>query len=295
MDRVEEAVHHGEVTFCDESLYSRPLKLSKVMNMLLHLLLGAVLIAGGTADFEEQSQSYRQEPRGFVESLTEMFGNLGNFQSAINGGLEQVSGGLSEASRFASLVGGDLAEGLGPARGWAGGQLRQSSGLIEGLMRMLGVDSDKLGVMALNALIYLAEWITNSVLGESNTVESRSGAALLDWLMDENVGHLSAIVQRAQQPSLPKTMIESLIDRTGNDTACVQLLICKMSPVVWGAQSAVKQSFAARSVDGSLFESFYQFLPSMTDFERYSESCEGQFPACPLINVSDEDDFGSAM
>ena len=133
------------------------------------------------------------------------------------------------------------------------------------------------------------------MLGETNTVESRSGAALLDWLMDDNIGQLASVVQRAQQPSLPKTMIESLIDRTGNDTACVQLLICKMSPVVWGAQSAVKQSFAARSLDGSLFESFYRFLPSMADFERYSESCEGQFPACPLIDVAEEGEQGGAM
>ena len=125
------------------------------------------------------------------------------------------------------------------------------------------------------------------MLGETNTVESRSGAALLDWLMEDNISQFSAIVQQAQQPSLPKTMIESLIDRTGNQTACVQLLICKMSPVVWGAQSAVKQSFTSRSLGGSLFDSFYEFLPSMRDFERYSDSCESQFPACPLIDVEE--------
>ena len=137
--------------------------------------------------------------------------------------------------------------------------------------------------------------ITRSMLGESNTVESRSGAALLDWLMDDNISQLSTIVQHAQQPSLPKTMIESLIDRTGNETACVQLLICKLSPVVWGAQSAVKQSFASRSLDDSLFDSFYAFLPSMGDFERYSKSCESQFPACPLIDVMEGVPQGGRM
>jgi len=182
-------------------------------------------------------------------------------------------------------VGEDLGESFSSSQS----ELRQREGLLEGVMRMLGVDSDKLGVMALNALIYLAEWVTSSLLGEKNSVDSRSGAAVLDWLMDDNISQLSQVVHGAQQTSQHNRMIESIIERTGNDTACVQLLICKMSPVVWGAQNAVKQSFSARSLDGSVLDSFYEFLPSMGDFVRFSESCESQFPACPLIDVVEGD------
>ena len=68
-----------------------------------------------------------------------------------------------------SIIGGDLLEGLGSRRAesaGSGGQLRQGHGLLDGLMRMLGMDSDKLGVMALNALIYLAEWVSGRGEGE---------------------------------------------------------------------------------------------------------------------------------
>ncbi|XP_037071945.1 uncharacterized protein LOC119093149 [Pollicipes pollicipes] len=249
-------------------------------------LVLALLVVAGVA--QDEGRQLNLDPLGLGDSLKE---GLGHIHKTMSAGMEQLRSGLSEASRVASIVGEDMSESFSQAEGeraGAGGQLRQRESLLDGVMRMLGVDSDKLGVMALNALIYLAEWITGSLLGEKNSVDSRSGAAVLDWLMDDNVAQFSEIVQRAQQPSLPKSMIESLIDRTGNDTACVQLLICKMSPVVWGAQNAVKQSFTSRSLDGSMFDSFYEFLPSMNDFVRFSESCESQFPACPLIDVLEE-------
>lgn len=58
-----------------------------------------------------------------------------------------------------------------------------------------------------------------------------------------------AMLQEAQDPGLPRAIIEKLVKATGNETACVQLLVCKLSPVVWGLQRSVKDTKQARSLD----------------------------------------------
>ncbi|KAK8728588.1 hypothetical protein OTU49_009033, partial [Cherax quadricarinatus] len=99
------------------------------------------------------------------------------------------------------------------------------------------------------------------------------------------------ILKEAQDPRLPRVIIEKLASATGDDTACLQLLVCKMSPVVWGLQRSLKQTLQARTIDhdapySGIFQTVYSSLPALDNFIEFSESCEQQFPACPLLSLS---------
>lgn len=49
------------------------------------------------------------------------------------------------------------------------------------------------------------------------------------------------LLSQAKSHSLPEKLIDTLSAKTGNSTSCVQLLICKMTPVIWGLQDTVKE------------------------------------------------------
>ena len=59
---------------------------------------------------------------------------------------------------------------------------------------------------------------------------------------------MEAMLKEAQDPGIPSAIIKKLKGATGDETACVQLLMCKLSPVVWGLQRSVAVS-QARSKD----------------------------------------------
>ncbi|CAL4125541.1 unnamed protein product [Meganyctiphanes norvegica] len=237
-----------------------------------------------------------------------------------------VAAGMEEAGKVATIVGSDLADGfkalvtnglennnlndydsdiVGP---YAEDAFRRREGMVDGLLRMIGFDGNQIGLMALNVLIFLAEMITSSLIGEDNNIpETRSGKeqsflqsllmsndppSLLDSLLADNHLKMEAMMTEAQNPELPKHIVERLAQSTGDRTACVQLLVCKMSPVVWGMQRSVNQYMnPAKSdpdvQDKGILQSMYDSLPQLDDFVKFSETCEQQFPACPLLNLQD--------
>ena len=93
-------------------------------------------------------------------------------------------------------------------------------------------------------------------------------------------------ISKAQDETLPQHIIDNLTVKTGNETACVQLLVCKMTPLIWGVQKTVKNQevVSARGFTNTLDMS----LPPINEFNAFGDACEGQFPACPLVLLNFE-------
>ncbi|KAK4300492.1 hypothetical protein Pmani_027317 [Petrolisthes manimaculis] len=247
-----------------------------------------------------------------------------SIDSVLKTHVDKVQAGLEEAGKVASIVGEDLVDSMSTLvnnhlqvlyssqaqqQGGVGEDevmrrenngagmttTRREGGVLDTIFRMFGIDTSQVGLMALNVLIFLAELITSSLIGENlnDIPESRSGeTSVLSWFLNGNPGKVAAMLREAQDPGLPRAIIEKLVKATGDETACVQLLVCKLSPVVWGLQRSVKDTTQARSLNPEgpqpgLMQMLYDALPPLNDFVAFSESCEVQFPSCPLLHLAE--------
>lgn len=103
------------------------------------------------------------------------------------------------------------------------------------------------------------------------------------------------ILRDAKSHSLPENIIKTLEAQTGNSTACVQLLICKMSPMIWGVQKTVQKQLqnkthnettgTGRSSE-SMLDTFLGTLPQKSAFINFGDHCEKRFPFCKLLKFS---------
>ncbi|XP_076029057.1 uncharacterized protein LOC143017900 [Oratosquilla oratoria] len=214
--------------------------------------------------------------------------------------MSQVQAGVEEAGKVAQIVGEDLVDSVSAIvnkHEENPNEILLREGVFDSVLRIFGVNPNQIGLMALNILIFLAELITSTLISDDvNAIpESRSGeengAWIMEWIFNGNSPKLNNFLHQAQDPALPRKVIERLVSSTGNETACLQLLVCKISPVVWGVQRSVKdaqeQKEEGRAFQdaGGVFQMMYNSLPQLGDFVKFSESCETQFPACPLLDV----------
>ena len=121
--------------------------------------------------------------------------------------------------------------------------------MVAGVMRMMGFDERKLGIMALNMIMYVGELFANTLLGLEDDIENeipqyRSFAPnggifpILKVAIERSSERASKIKESLLDAELTSKMISTLKEKTGNTTSCVQLLLCKMTPVVRSVQEA---------------------------------------------------------
>ncbi|CAG7731192.1 unnamed protein product [Allacma fusca] len=172
-------------------------------------------------------------------------------------------------------------------------------GMLGGILRFMSVDSSRLGIIALNVLIFVAEMITSSLLGKGNDIpDSRViKDSLLEWITKGNNKLVDGLLKDATKETLPDSLIESLQEKTGNSTSCVQLLLCKLSPVIWGIQKTVDKKVHGDSKGkesprgagagmANLMDSVLSNVPSRDTFVNYGDKCEKRFPNCRLLKFS---------
>ncbi|KAK7082745.1 hypothetical protein SK128_015014 [Halocaridina rubra] len=225
-------------------------------------------VAGIGKSLDEGAQHVGKMLEHGVKSLDEgaqhVSKMLGPIDSALKDHMKQMQDGALEAGKVAKIVGEDVVDSMSTlvsnhlkapmnVEGLASeDQVMTREGIVDGVLRMVGIDPSQIGLMALNILIFLAEMITSSLIGDNlNEIpETRSrGSHMFSWLFNNDRTKVENMLREAQDPSLPKHMIEKLVSKTGDSTACVQLLICKMSPVIWGIQGKVKEYAQERSGD----------------------------------------------
>lgn len=90
-----------------------------------------------------------------------------------------------------------------------------------------------------------------------------------------NSSYVSDLMTYITDRELPDEVIRYIRERNlDEDTGCLQQLICKSSPFVWGMQKALtgKQS-RGRNV-------FFAYFPDLKEVEEYADKCERKYPYC---------------
>ncbi|KAF4532300.1 hypothetical protein B566_EDAN010801 [Ephemera danica] len=175
--------------------------------------------------------------------------------------------GSEMADRVASLVTNGLGETTkkqqqGKPKPQQKQQQSGGGGLFGGFMRLLGLDSTRLGAIAINAFVYVSELIAATLtrMNPPGPAETRS-----DF----------------KKPS--GTPFSWLLDNPGP----------KLSPVLWGMQRAVAETISPaepafkEDIPSTPTAVIWRHLPSRDELRQQGEQCETRFPECELPQPGD--------
>ncbi|XP_023720765.1 uncharacterized protein LOC111871714 [Cryptotermes secundus] len=202
--------------------------------------------------------------------------------------------GLNTAQGVAHLVSSSL---LKARPQWLreGSDISLQHGLFSGFFRLLGLDPTKLGAIALNAIIFIAQLISSSLVEQPLQKDSARSAYSTEredspvrWLLDNPTVQLRDLLSRAQDRLLTDHVIRAIQERyTDDETGCVQLLVCKSSPFVRGMQKAVRALLNNEDAKGwsrlTPMQRMYSDLPSVDEVTEDGDQCEERFPACHIL------------
>merc|ERR1712127_406337 len=168
---------------------------------------------------------------------------------------------------------------------------------------ILGLDEKQIGSRTLDLVIYPGEVFANFLIGEQESLgrELEAGRALEQG--DGFLPFLRGVIARSEvrgtevrdtllDSGLTPKMAANLRDKTGSSTSCVQLLLCKLSPMVAGVQGASREALIGMGQNSLAFtsrqwlDSSLASVPSMEQFAEQGEDCEDQHPTCPLFSFS---------
>ncbi|XP_017101473.2 uncharacterized protein [Drosophila bipectinata] len=181
--------------------------------------------------------------------------------------------------------------------------------MFTNMMRMVGFDTRKLGALALNAIIMVAQAIGSTImqatrggasldapeaLYEQNESQPRSLpiSSPIDWFLQREDGHSKRLLQEIMDRELPERIVDMISEKEdpekGHKAGCMKLLMCKSQPIIWGMQDSLKKRIAGEPEEQEDTDSFfnkkvfYKYLPSLEDFREHSTSCEARFhEECP--------------
>lgn len=100
---------------------------------------------------------------------------------------------------------------------------------------------------------------------------------------------LRDLLSTAQDHFLTDKVISTIQERyTDDETGCVQLLVCKSSPFVWGMQRAVRALLNnEEDTKGrnrlTPIQTMYRDMPSVDEVAENGDKCEDRFPACRIL------------
>ena len=171
------------------------------------------------------------------------------------------------------------------------------------MLRMIGFDEHKLGMMALNVLVYMAEYLAKNFLGmesefdneipEYRSIVEHEGmlAGLAKLVQDAN-DKSERIKDQLLAPDVSEILINRVPDQMmGTDTSCVQMFLCKIQPAFWSMQQTTKDYEGLslrRSIKSNLvlwLEDVYQALPDLKSLRLLGDRCNVKFPKCQLLNT----------
>lgn len=103
----------------------------------------------------------------------------------------------------------------------------------------------------------------------------------LDWMMSTT--QVIQLFENIKDKGLPQEIIMYIKERSlDEDTGCVQLLVCKSAPFVWGMQKVLDRSTNRTTKKG--FKSMYGYLPTLEEVIDHGDACDKKHPYC-LIHV----------
>ncbi|KAB0799105.1 hypothetical protein PPYR_06985 [Photinus pyralis] len=152
--------------------------------------------------------------------------------------------------------------------------------IFSGFLRLLGLDTKKISAIAVNAIIFIAQLISSTLSKPppSQLTEARrvKDGTPYDWVL--NNSNLAHILESAKGDDLPENVVGYIKDQAlEEDTDCIQLLLCKASPLIWGMQRTVNSSHEnVPKGKAALFAN----LPTLDEFADYGDTCEQKHPYC---------------
>ncbi|GJQ64997.1 hypothetical protein Trydic_g7159 [Trypoxylus dichotomus] len=158
--------------------------------------------------------------------------------------------------------------------------------IFSNFLRIFGFDVKKIGAIAVNAVIFVAQLISTSLgkvspppaLSDERAREIKDGDPF-QWL--SNNTHLADVIHHIQNKNLSEYVINYIKEHSlDEETDCVQLLICKLSPFIDGMQKSLQQN--GKSEDSGK-KVLFKYMPSVEDVSEIGERCEENHPYCRLV------------
>ncbi|XP_045479645.1 uncharacterized protein LOC123684430 [Harmonia axyridis] len=209
---------------------------------------------------------------GEARSMTAMFGK-------IKSGLQMAGKflGIDTAKGVADLV----SEAFGKHNRRKGDEADAGGNIFSGFLRMLGFDAKRIGAIAVNSMVFVAQLIGKSLARSkpflSSEVKNLPIGSPLDWIREKP--EIKSKMSYMTNPDLPNDIVEYIKERSlDENTDCIQLLICKTAPFIWGMQKSLKDENSKVSGIAALF----QYLPTSEEFLSNGDRCEKLHPYCFL-------------
>ncbi|XP_015605663.1 uncharacterized protein LOC107272730 [Cephus cinctus] len=208
----------------------------------------------------------------------------------IKAGLQYASDYLKTARQIADLVSASLGEKKGEDGDDGHDETRDSAGtssLLSAFFRLLGLDSQKIGAIAINSAIFLAQMISSLFEIKPKLEQGRmindeeEPLDPLKFILDNKNERIQKLIDQAQDTNLPDQLMYRM---DGLDSSCIRLLLCKTSPIIWAVQNSLKNN--TENPYKEKIQSITSWLPSRAEFEENSDTCEDIHRDCNLYPES---------
>ncbi|KAL0828849.1 hypothetical protein ABMA28_003760 [Loxostege sticticalis] len=152
------------------------------------------------------------------------------------------------------------------------------------LVRLFGLQPGQISAVAVNALVFVAQMISTFLSGNRRPGRPYRSEDPTEWILNKRSSRLQELISRAKNESLFKD-IEDLVKEQGSDedTSCIRLLVCKITPFVQKMQEAVfgKDGAGKREkLRGA--EIMYRHLPWTEEINKRGDICERRHRDCDL-------------
>lgn len=111
----------------------------------------------------------------------------------------------------------------------------QPNNLLGGLFRLMGLEGPKLGALAINGIIFIAQMIGKSLMSqnvESNNKNDKaeqrslSPGSPLDWVLDNKNDYFTKLLVNGQDKKLPEEIVKMVSNyETDENAECIKLLL----------------------------------------------------------------------
>ncbi|XP_053608291.1 uncharacterized protein LOC128674043 [Plodia interpunctella] len=149
------------------------------------------------------------------------------------------------------------------------------------LVKLIGLQPNQISAVAVNALVFVAQMISTFLAGPRPSKPYRSEIPTA-WILNKNSRSLQDLISRAKNESILQE-IDEAIKQQGEETSCIRLLVCKITPFVHKMQNAVfgkENSTDLRGLRGS--DVMYRHLPTAEEIRESGDSCEQKHKECDL-------------
>ncbi|KAH1019179.1 hypothetical protein HUJ04_009034 [Dendroctonus ponderosae] len=167
-----------------------------------------------------------------------------------------------------------------------------TSQVFTGFLKVLGFEAEKIAAIAINGLIFVAQLVswsfalslpettwrlgTSLMSKSSRRTENIGSENPLDWVLEN--ADIAILMTNITSRNLPEFVIEYVKQQSlDEESGCVQLLICKISPFIWGMQEAFDLTKSSLRLGQT---AFFRYLPARAEVLKQSEVCDSEYPYC---------------